>query len=88
MESEKQENEGIRYSLKEREDSAVFLNEKIKKCMEELAVHENRFVFQYNRTCNYKCHVFFFIFGDRVGGKHLSRIVVTKTATDFKPKLY
>ena len=50
MESEKHENEAIRRTLKEKEDNAVFLGKKLKSCMEELAVLENRFVLENNRT--------------------------------------
>lgn len=50
MEGEKHENEAIRRTLKEKEDNAVFLGEKLKSCMEELAVLENRFVLENNRT--------------------------------------
>ncbi|XP_028396205.1 daple-like protein [Dendronephthya gigantea] len=42
MESEKHESERVRLTLKEKEDNAVFLGEKVKTCMEELAVLENR----------------------------------------------
>jgi hypothetical protein len=50
LEGEKHENEAIRRTLKEKEDNAVFLGEKLKSCMEELAVLENRFVLENNRT--------------------------------------
>lgn len=50
MESEKIENEQIRRSLKEKEDNVLFLGEKLKTCMEELAVLENRFVGDNYRT--------------------------------------
>ncbi len=44
LESEKEENERIRRTLKEKEDNVTFLGEKLKSCMEELSVLENRFV--------------------------------------------
>lgn len=40
----------MRRTLKEKEDNAVFLGEKVKTCMEELAVLENRFVLEKKRT--------------------------------------
>ena len=50
MESKKQENEKICRNLKEKEDNVAFLSEKLKNCMEELAVLENRFVLENERT--------------------------------------
>ena len=50
MESDKQENQKICRNLKEKEDNVAFLSEKLKNCMEELAVLENRFVLENERT--------------------------------------
>ena len=43
MESERQESEKIRRKLKEKEDNAAILDEKLKSSLEELVVLENRY---------------------------------------------
>lgn len=49
LEAEKQEIELVQKALKEKDEYATTLGEKLKKCMEELAVLENRFV--EDQTC-------------------------------------